>query len=246
MVRGSPDGKEEADLVLDEIVRKTISFLNGNPTHVAKEQPEGNFIYTKFDRELTDMLVQAGLVSEGHVALLSGTKIDAPTEFENGTFQLVVYAPKNGSKWEQSGGINMSLYIRLRKGTIPAIINAICDYSVEGDRTVRFEEAQGMKVEGWVGEFRKLPSSAAVNQGYSYEDHPNYFLYGNAPEGRSLIGPDGKPIKEFLFPGSKVQLANDPPDTIYKPVEDNPNMIGVYFSPASHKRMMDRSHGTAQ
>lgn len=228
MVRGNPRNIREADLVLDELVRRTFIFLKDNPVHVAKRQPKQDRVKYEYDRELTDSLIKAELLSDGYAAVLSGTPTKVGDDFKGGAYWLVVYAIQGKNLWEREGDVNASLNIRLKNGTEPGIQNAVCEYKVDRPRTVTFEEANNL-MEGWIGIFRQISVSKKTTLESvlptSSVDKPDDFLAYQ--KGQDPLGPNGRPIPDNLFPGARVRFSNHPEGTRY--IADDIGNIKCYF-----------------
>lgn len=236
MVKGNPRNHKEADLILDKLVRQTFLFLQDNPTHVMQEQPEGKRVLSEFDRELTDILMKAEILSCGYAAVLSGTQPPKKgSEFEGGKYNLVIYTLQGMRVWEEQGSVNTSLYIRLQKGTEPGIQHAVGEYTVD-NLTVTFEEANRV-MEGWwkINTYRPISitenippkpviSAATANIQKDAPAFQDVLAYQN---GKTPLDKDGMPIPESLFPGARARFPTHPEGTRYE--ADNIGNIFCYF-----------------
>ena len=158
MVKGHSNSCSEANPILDELVRETFQFISNNPSHIAERQV-GRFFEKEHDIELTDRLRNANLISDGYVAVLSGTNVG--DSFENGNYQLVIYTVNGLNPWEKRGSVNANLNISLRKGTKQGIKNAVGEYMVDNPYAIVFEENNSI-VEGWSQSYRPIEITKSV------------------------------------------------------------------------------------
>ncbi|GEM_PF-6178976 len=223
MVRGNPRDKSEADHILDNVVRQTFIFLSKNPTHIARQQPEAYQVSKQHDKELTAELVRAGLLSDGYVAVLSGTPTEAGDKFNGGKYSLVVHTVKGKHGWED-GRVNVNLSINLRPGAKPGIENAVGEYSVGPPLTVIFEELNSTW-EQWAGkETRLIEIAKSAISPIDTQIAPDDILAYQS--GKKPLDKNSMPIPDSLFPGARSRLSSHPKGTRY---EADQYQIACYF-----------------
>lgn len=177
MVKGTPKNQLEAFLVLDELVRQTFLFMEDNPGHIGKRQPKIRDIDAGYDKELTDALINAGILSEGYAGVLSGQPGRLEGEIVDREYQLTIYVIKGKNPWEEKGRINANLHINLQKGIGPGFRYAVGEYIVDPPWTVTFEEAHTTHV--GLSEFRRV---IRINQTAGIQES------ATAPSGPTELG----------------------------------------------------------
>lgn len=230
MVCGKPNTQEEAQVILDELVRRAIVFVKDNPDQVRNQQP------TKYDLEevsrspLTVALQEAGLISPGYGAVLSGQQ---PAQvFTTAMYKLGVYNPREAEfeRGSEPHGINVRLDITLQRGAQPGIEYAIGEYVVSGPlRTVFFEEKRHI-FEGLGKRHICIGHAGKGGEGYDLS-HPDEYLWGerdDTGEEKPLFLADGTLIVENLQPHWRKQVETHPQGTMYRPGENMPHRVDVF------------------
>lgn len=212
MVRGNPANFEEAKDFLDDLVRETFMFTKDHAKQVMSSQPDKydlNILNYEYSLELTDYLIQEGIISKGFKVVLSGPKAD-PTLSE-GSYTLVVYETTERMKtYELGRKKNVELAIHLSGPDMKTMEYAIASYDMPA-ASVFFEDAKN------ICEFLINDRKVSIDQKYDLAN-PSATLKGL--DGKELLDDSGKPIPKNLFSDiTRDTLASQPANTIYKEIQ---------------------------
>lgn len=168
MVRGKPVKLEDARLVLDDIVKKSVLFLREHKDSLRDSQPEGYRVKKDYDKELTNALREADLLSDDYVAVASGN-------FESGHYAVCVYDSKLSADVPQFKNVALSIKGKVDDDTVT--------YDLVGS-IVHFEEAKGnfeLMINDRKVDLSETKSTSLNVQGVKHGFNNILSLSGNTP-----------------------------------------------------------------